>query len=307
MTQEQLLKNLTPPAGVIDVVIDTDAYTEIDDLYAIAYLLLHREKFRVKGICAAPFDKPAKAATPKLAMEKSYDTVKDLLQRMQRSDIPVFYGSASYLPDEQIPVESPAADFMAELAMSYSAEKSLYIVAIGAISNVASAILKNPAMKENCVVVWLGGHSAHLPRGVDEYNMRQDIAGARLLFGCGIPLVHVPCKGAADRFLTTQPELERWIKGKNALCDFLYRYTLEEAEQYATGKPWSRVIWDVIPVAWLLSHEHGFLECAIRPAPVPGYDMEYHFEPNRHPICSVTYVRRDRLMTNLFETLANAK
>ena len=64
MTQEQLLKKLTPPAGIIDVVIDTDAYTEIDDLYAIAYLLLHREKFRVKGFCAAPFDKPAKAATP---------------------------------------------------------------------------------------------------------------------------------------------------------------------------------------------------------------------------------------------------
>ena len=29
MTQEQYIKNLTPPAGPIDVVLDTDAYNEI--------------------------------------------------------------------------------------------------------------------------------------------------------------------------------------------------------------------------------------------------------------------------------------
>lgn len=37
----------------VDVVMDTDAYTEIDDLYAIAYLLKHDERINVKGFCAA--------------------------------------------------------------------------------------------------------------------------------------------------------------------------------------------------------------------------------------------------------------
>ena len=63
MTQEQYLKNLTPPVGSIDGVLDTDAFNEIDDQYAISYMVKHTEKFRVKGICAAPFTKPH-APTP---------------------------------------------------------------------------------------------------------------------------------------------------------------------------------------------------------------------------------------------------
>ena len=39
MTQEQLFKNLNRPEGKIDVVLDTDAYNEIDDQFAIAYAL----------------------------------------------------------------------------------------------------------------------------------------------------------------------------------------------------------------------------------------------------------------------------
>ena len=39
MTKSQYFKNLTVPSGKIDVVIDTDAYNEIDDQYAICYML----------------------------------------------------------------------------------------------------------------------------------------------------------------------------------------------------------------------------------------------------------------------------
>lgn len=39
MTYEQRIVNLKVPNHSIDVVIDTDAYNEIDDQFAIAYLL----------------------------------------------------------------------------------------------------------------------------------------------------------------------------------------------------------------------------------------------------------------------------
>ena len=39
MTIAQLLKNLQVPDHPVDVVLDTDAYNEIDDQFAIAYLL----------------------------------------------------------------------------------------------------------------------------------------------------------------------------------------------------------------------------------------------------------------------------
>ena len=39
MTIAERLKNLSVPEGKIDVVLDTDAYNEIDDQFAIAYML----------------------------------------------------------------------------------------------------------------------------------------------------------------------------------------------------------------------------------------------------------------------------
>ena len=55
MTLEQHLKNLRTPDHMVDVVLDTDTYNEIDDQYAIAYMLRASERLNVKGICAAPF------------------------------------------------------------------------------------------------------------------------------------------------------------------------------------------------------------------------------------------------------------
>jgi hypothetical protein len=55
MTSEQRMINLSAPKGNIDVVIDTDAYNEIDDQFAIAYLLRSTEKLNTRAIYAAPF------------------------------------------------------------------------------------------------------------------------------------------------------------------------------------------------------------------------------------------------------------
>ena len=55
MTNEQRIKNLSVPSDKVDVVLDTDAYNEIDDQFAIAYMLKSKEKLNTKAIYAAPF------------------------------------------------------------------------------------------------------------------------------------------------------------------------------------------------------------------------------------------------------------
>ena len=50
----------------------------------------------------------------------------------------VFRGSDSYLKNEQEPVISDAAKDLAERANNYSPENPLYVIAIGAITNIAS-------------------------------------------------------------------------------------------------------------------------------------------------------------------------
>ena len=304
MKREQYLKNLSVPEGKIDVVLDTDAYNEIDDQFAIGYMLRNTQKFNIKGICAAPFLN-GKSTCASDGMEKSYNEIRKLLSLAEMNDLEskVFKGSEEFLKDEKTAVRSDAADFMAALADDYSPEKPLYIVAIGAITNVASALLKNPNMTENCVVVWLGGHGVHMPLAASEFNMKQDIAAARVVFGCGIPLVQLPCGGVVDHFLTSKYELEHWLKGKNALCDYLYNNTVQEADSYAAGKPWTRVIWDVTAVAWLLNENSKFMAERLMPSPIPEYDGHYAFDPTRHLIKYVYNINRDSLFEDLFNKL----
>lgn len=301
---EQYLKNLTVPQGKVDVVLDTDAYNEIDDQFAICYMLKSVHKINVKGICAAPFLN-ARSLSPADGMVKSYDEILKLLTLTDKEELKqiVYKGSESYLPNETTPVESDAAEFMVDLAEKYSPENPLYIVAIGAITNVASAILKNPEMKENCVVIWLGGHATHIPSAADEFNMRQDIAAARVVFGCGIPLVQLPCKGVVDYVTTNKYELINWLKGKNALCDYLCENTIQCVEKWVSVKTWSKTIWDVAAVGWLLNEDSKFMKDRLIPSPVPGHDGQYAYDENRHFIKYVYEINRDQLFEDLFRVL----
>lgn len=307
MTYNQYIKNLMVPDCRIDAVLDTDAYNEIDDQFAIGYMLAHSEKINTLGICAAPFFN-SNSTSAADGMIKSYDEILKLLRLAGREDMfdRVYRGSASYLPDENTPVESEAADYMAKLANEYSPENPLYIVAIGAITNVASAILKNPDMKENCVVVWLGGHSTHMPFGASEFNMVQDIAAARIIMGCGVPFVQLPCYGTVDKFTVSKPELIYWLKGKNPLCEYLADNTIAAADSYAEGKPWTRPVWDVTAVAWLLNDGERFMMEKLIPSPIPEYDRTYSFDRERHMIRYVYSINRDALFEDLFNTLVNA-
>ena len=97
-----LLRRLQRPEGPVDVVLDTDTYNEIDDQYALAYLIKNDEKLKLKAIYAAPFCNN-KAATPAIGMQKSYDEIKNILSLMGRADLLdcTYRGSESYLPDEK--------------------------------------------------------------------------------------------------------------------------------------------------------------------------------------------------------------
>ena len=308
MTQEQYMRNLSVPEGTVDVVLDTDAYNEIDDQFAISYLVLKPKRFRVLGICAAPFFNE-KSDSPMDGMEKSYEEIRRLLPLTGRTDLSdcVIRGSGQYLPDEETPVVSDAAQFMAALSRKYDADHPLYIIAIGAITNVASALLMEPEMKERCVVVWLGGRAVHMPQGGLEFNLKQDVAAARVVLGSGVPMVQLPCRGVVDRFHTTRYELEHWLHGRNALCDYLCDCTIRYMKEKASRKSWSKPIWDVTAVAWLLNTDERFMHSRLIPAPIPEYDLTYRFDETRHLICYIDWIDRDALFEDLFTVLAEKR
>ena len=303
LTLEQRLKMLECPAGSVDLVLDTDAYNEIDDQFAIAYALKNKEKLNLKALYAAPFFNQ-RSTGPADGMERSYQEILTLL-KLSGESVPVYRGSAAYLQDEKTPVDSEAVRHLCLLAKEYTAEKPLYVVAIGAITNVASALLMDPEMADRVVVVWLGGHALEWQDNF-EFNMRQDVAAARVVFASGAPLVMLPCMGVVSGFTTTGPELDYWLKGQNALCDYLVRSTVDEVNTYAAGRVWSRVIWDVTTIGWLLNENGRFMGEKLIPTPIPEYDHHYAQNPI-NPLCKYVYhINRDSLFEDLFKRLREA-
>jgi inosine-uridine nucleoside N-ribohydrolase len=299
MTHEQRLKNLTFPTQKIDVVLDTDAYNEIDDQFATAYMLRSSDKLNVKAFYAAPFENP-RSSGPADGMKKSYEEIKKLLV-LAEAEQPVFKGSHRFLENETTPVISDAAKDLAERAKAYSPENPLCVVTIGAITNIASAMLLEPAVAENTVVVWLGGHARHF-HDTKEFNMRQDIAAARVVMGSGVPFVQLPCFGVVSNFTVSGPELDHWFVGKNELADYLAANTVAEANSYAKGRAWSRVIWDVTAVAWLLE-EKRFTLSKIVPVKLPGYDGLYEEHELEYPMCYVYHIIRDNLLNDMINKI----
>jgi inosine-uridine nucleoside N-ribohydrolase len=300
MDQDRLLRRLTKPSSRVDVVIDTDTYNEIDDQFALAYLIKSQEKLNLQAIYAAPFYNE-RSSGPKEGMEKSYEEILRILEIMGNEEYSkvTFRGSEDYLPDEVTPVDSPAARDLVLRAMSREEENPLYVIAIGAITNVASAILMEPRLVDRIVLVWLGGNGHHWTNN-KEFNLMQDVAAARVIFGCGVPVIQLPCGGVVSEFRTTGPELEFWLRGKNKLCDYLIDATIEEGKKMSVPT-WSRVIWDVTAVAWLLDGD--FMYDTLLPSPIPEYDDTYRFNANRPLIRYVYCINRDRLFEHLFETL----
>lgn len=304
MTKEQYLQNLKVPTGTVDVVLDTDAFNEIDDQFAIAYLMANMDKLNLKAIYAAPFLNQL-VETAKEGMEKSYDEILRLLTLLGQEEYQqyTYKGSDRFLEDESTPVQSQAAEELVKLAKEYRPEKPLYVITIGAITNIASALLLDPSISENIVVVWLGGQSREY-HDTKEFNLYQDIAAARVVFTSGAPIVQLPCKGVVSGFAVSYAELEYYLKGANPLCDFLVGRVKEALDRYAKGTVPSRVLWDVVAVAWLLNEDDKFMFSRIDSLSIPEYNHQYSYDTSKQ-MNYVYYVKRDALVTDLFQKLSN--
>lgn len=242
----QKLAELLRSDSVKNIILDTDTYNEVDDQFCLAYCMRSPDRVRLLSVNAAPFLN-SRSTSPADGMEKSYQEIFKVMKLVDPdAKIPVYRGSDRFLENKQTPVESPAADNIIR-TVTESWEPVL-IVAIGAITNVASALIKRPELAKETAVIWLGGCALHA-QSATEFNMMQDIAAAQIVFDSGIPLVQIPCEGVCTEMVTTVPELDHYLTGKNALCDYLVDNVRVECENIYAG---SRIIWDITAAATLI-------------------------------------------------------
>ena len=149
-------------------------------------------------------------------------------------------------------------------------------MATGAITNIASAILREPQIIERIVIIWLGGHALHWPN-TKEFNLAQDILASQLILNCGVPLVLIPCWGVTSHLSLTLSELKHFAAGKGAAGDYLVE-TLSTTQ--TKRQAWSRIIWDISASAYLINPEWVMTD--IRHSPVLTKDVTWSFNENRH-------------------------
>lgn len=292
------LERLEPPAGPVSMVLDTDTYNEIDDQFALAYSLLSTESLRVEAVYAAPFHN-ARSDGPEDGMEKSYEEILRILDRMDRSPEGfAFGGSRSYLPAPHQPVPGPAVDDLVERAMA-DRDGPLYVVPIGAITNIASAILTRPEIIERIVVCWLGGQP-HCWSTAWEFNLKQDLHATRVILDSGVPFVHVPCKNVAEHITTTLPELRAHITGHNALGDYLFEVYEDFAEDHFAR---AKVIWDLSPVAWLVNA--SWVPTVITHVPLLTDMVTWSHDRSRHLMREAIGCNRNAIFADLFRKIAD--
>jgi len=294
-----LLERLEPPVGKVRMVLDTDTYNEIDDQFAVAYALLSRERLDVQAVYAAPFLN-VRSTSPADGMQKSYEEILRVLERIGcRSEGFVFKGSESFLPAPDKPVESDAVRDLVRRAMA-AGDGPLYVVAIGAPTNVASAMLMEPRILERIVVVWLGGHPHYWPN-TREFNCRQDLHASRLLFDSGVPLVQIPCYLVAEQLRTTVAELEAHIKGRSGIGDYLFKIFYDYHDDHFG---WSKVIWDISTIAWLINPQWVLTE--IVHSPILTDQLTWSQDRSRHFMRVAVHIDRDSVFRDLFRKVQAA-
>lgn len=298
-SNQKLVERLDYLPQKAKVVIDTDTYNEVDDQFALVYAILSPDKMDIQAIYAAPFINK-RASSVADGMEKSYAEIHNVLEKMNsKGKYPVLRGSEQFLKDKTTPVVSDAARDLVDRAMK--ATEPLFVLALGAPTNVASALIMKPEIKDKIIVVWLGGKGLNW-KTAREYNLLQDPASSQILFDSGVPLIQIPTEPVTSHLSTTVAELKEHIGGANKISDYLISIVQGYSKDHFG---WSKVIWDISVIAYVINPE--WMQYELRPAPILTNELTYSFDGTRHLYKVATHIDRNKVFKDMFQKMKKFK
>ena len=282
-----------PDSKKVRVIIDTDAACEADDPFAIAHALMC-QKFIVKGILAEHFD--CEGST-----RRSYDEICTILDAMNLS-VPVFMGAETKLADNTMAELSPASDFLVKEALREK-DKPLYVLCIGAITNVAAAIQACPDVTSRMTVVWIGGQSYNGPVAGDrEYNAGNDVDAINLVLDSGVDFWQIP-RDVYGSMRISLAEIQTHIAPHGRIGRHLFEnmvaYNQSEHAGWTAGESWT--LGDSPAVGVVLDPDCG--KYRIAEAPIVNPDTTYRFEKGRHRIRVYTSIDSRFILEDLIARL----
>ena len=246
---------------------------------------------------------------PGVGMERSHQEIVAVCRALGRNaDGLAWRGSADYLSRDQKPLRSEAVEHLIATARAGRAGDPLYVVAMGCVTNVASALLLAPDIAERIVVVWTSGYPSTAPQVNHSFNLEQDLVATTVLLDSGVPLVYLPGFHVGAQLRLSLPEMERHVQGRGAIGDHLHHLFTHNPLWDLAGidsfHAHSWVIWDVITLAWLIHPD--WVPSELQRTPTLGADRRWRAAPGR-PLMREGYaVARDAIFGDLFRKLEAA-
>ena len=177
------------------VIIDNDFSGDPDDLFHLAHHVLSPSveiPFVIGSHLAPgdPFDPSERQA------DNAAEVARGLLGLLG-SDVPVIAGSNRAMTAPDSPLRSPAAEAIVAEALREDTGLPLYVAAGGGLTEVAGALLIEPAIADRLTVVWIGGPEYDESRTAPgapaiEYNLGIDVPAARAVLDSSVALWQVP-------------------------------------------------------------------------------------------------------------------
>ena len=287
-----------------NIILDTDMYNEVDDQFALTYLMKSLKNINLEAITIAPFSKSGYAEDLSIeeGINKSYDTTLNILKMLNKENYidKVYKGATKYFKENED--NNAATNKIIEIAHKNDLTT---IIAIGAITNIALAIKKDPSIIDKIEIIWLGGNS-FLSKQNREFNFYQDIEGVRCVFESKVKLTVIPCRNVASHLTTTKYELEHYIGNTeigryliDAMINCKKDYYQDETDSYGSSK----TIWDLSAIAYIINKNWFTWEHISCPKILD--DGRYELTEKRHEIIFVDDLSRNKIFNDYFKKMRN--
>jgi len=228
----------------------------IDDQWALAHLLLTPE-VDVRAVIATH------AAFVGLSSETAASNAADVVRQVSPrhdSSPQIVAGSSVPLQDEKTPREGEGVELLLRVSRDSSEARPLTVFALGAATDVASAILKDPSIASRITVVAMGFND--WPQGGDVFNVKNDPTAWRAILNSSVPLVIGSTAVTSAGLKLTRDEAAQLMRPHGETGEYLYQLyeawldsRRELVAQVVAPDTW--VIWDEVVVAYLLGFAHG--------------------------------------------------
>ena len=231
------------------VILDADTGNEVDDLYAVARALIE-PSWDILALNATQWQ-TSHWAEPQ-SMENSHRINQVLLGHMGLS-VKTRRGGAARMYDwgDKAQHSAAAYEIIQQAKLMPEGEK-LTVIALGALTNIASAIYIDPSIESRIELYWLGTEY-DFDEGIlstTDFNCVMDVQALAIMLASDVEM-HVMPHSVALGMEFTYAETETQLRGKHPLGDYL----VDRWYQHLDGLRKARWIWDLALIEAMIHPE----------------------------------------------------